>query len=432
MTNKSKSKPTKQSTLKDTSQDPNALTLDESPDEIDEVDAVQPLVNMQLNCLSRAEKAISNYKKDPKDRKQLRPYYQAKLMAFEKLVVEFEGNHREIVTAVDPKRYPEMEYFRDDIPDQFENLQIEFITTVNTGFQLMFPDAAPIAGNAQNAQLNESHAVMQMPAALPAIELGKFTGLPSDWKTFRDTFRTIIYTNTQLSNVNKFHYLKSCLTGEAADIISTFTVCDADYPNAWKALVDTYNDKPSMFAYAMNKFLSTESIASENPEQLRMLLKTTSACLTLDTIGIPQKHVDEVISHQLLRKLPADTIAYWEQTRKKDELPNFNAVRTCIETRIRISAAVATINASSTAKPANNNNNQIKLQPQQQQQVKKKFAKTHHATAKSNKSTTATTAKQQQQGEKSFTSSFTCAVCNAPGHSLLCCAVRTEQSKPND
>lgn len=46
---------------------------------------------------------------------------------------------------------------------------------------------------------------------LPNITLPDFHGLYNQWMTFYDTFNTLIHDNKELSNIQKFHYLKSCL-----------------------------------------------------------------------------------------------------------------------------------------------------------------------------------------------------------------------------
>lgn len=54
---------------------------------------------------------------------------------------------------------------------------------------------------------------------LPKIDLPKFSGDYGDWFPFQDVFNTMINENPQLSNIQKFQYLKSSVTGEAADVI---------------------------------------------------------------------------------------------------------------------------------------------------------------------------------------------------------------------
>lgn len=118
----------------------------------------------------------------------------------------------------------------------------------------------------------------------------------------------------------------------------------------------------------MNKFTSIESVDKEQPEQLRNLMKSTSMCLkSLESVGVPPKNVDSVNTYFLIRKLPAETLAYWEQMRDRAKLPSFEDLKTCIDTRIRVGSAVANVkmeshstSASSYHRPETNNSYQSK------------------------------------------------------------------------
>jgi len=48
---------------------------------------------------------------------------------------------------------------------------------------------------------------------LPTIKLPRFDGKIEDWKCFSDSFRSIIHDKTHLSNIEKFQYLISSISG---------------------------------------------------------------------------------------------------------------------------------------------------------------------------------------------------------------------------
>lgn len=51
---------------------------------------------------------------------------------------------------------------------------------------------------------------------LPKIELPTFSGAYNEWYPFFDTFNSLINSNNQLNDIQRFYYLKSSLKGEAA------------------------------------------------------------------------------------------------------------------------------------------------------------------------------------------------------------------------
>ncbi|KAH7961297.1 hypothetical protein HPB52_007071 [Rhipicephalus sanguineus] len=50
----------------------------------------------------------------------------------------------------------------------------------------------------------------------PRFELVKFSGRRSDWQPFWEVFEQVVDKNEELSLIDKFHYLRSSVTGNAA------------------------------------------------------------------------------------------------------------------------------------------------------------------------------------------------------------------------
>ncbi|XP_070163515.1 uncharacterized protein [Polyergus mexicanus] len=67
---------------------------------------------------------------------------------------------------------------------------------------------------------------------LPNIELPKFDGNYERWIPFRDLFESLIASNAVLSPVQKLHYLRSTLSGEAAKVIMALEVTNDNYETA--------------------------------------------------------------------------------------------------------------------------------------------------------------------------------------------------------
>ncbi|CAG9796916.1 unnamed protein product [Diatraea saccharalis] len=68
---------------------------------------------------------------------------------------------------------------------------------------------------------------------LPKISLPKFSGSYGDWLSFKDLYVTMVHSNEELSPVQKFYYLKSCLVGEAASLVTTLECTNENYIKAW-------------------------------------------------------------------------------------------------------------------------------------------------------------------------------------------------------
>lgn len=78
---------------------------------------------------------------------------------------------------------------------------------------------------------------------LPTISLPEFDGDFNNWLTFHDTFVSMIHSSTEISHVQKFHYLRAALKGEAATLIQSITITAQNYSVAWTTLVNRYSTR---------------------------------------------------------------------------------------------------------------------------------------------------------------------------------------------
>lgn len=78
---------------------------------------------------------------------------------------------------------------------------------------------------------------------LPRIQLPTFSGKYEDWPSFRDLFKSIISKDASIFAVEKLHYLKTCLKGEAELLIRNLPTTDENFDRAWKILSDYYENK---------------------------------------------------------------------------------------------------------------------------------------------------------------------------------------------
>ncbi|EGI62076.1 hypothetical protein G5I_09657, partial [Acromyrmex echinatior] len=61
-----------------------------------------------------------------------------------------------------------------------------------------------------------------------------------------DSFRSIIHARPQLSDVEKFQYLISSISGDAAKIIGSIELTGQNYSTAWELLLSRYDDPRSL------------------------------------------------------------------------------------------------------------------------------------------------------------------------------------------
>lgn len=100
---------------------------------------------------------------------------------------------------------------------------------------------------------SESHATMSVlsRSALPRTDLPRLSGNCQTWRTFRDLFTSLIRNNVDLSNVEKMHYLWTCITDEAACLTSNLSLSGDHVALAWQMLCSRYDNKRNWIVFSI-------------------------------------------------------------------------------------------------------------------------------------------------------------------------------------
>jgi hypothetical protein len=76
-------------------------------------------------------------------------------------------------------------------------------------------------------------------AKLPHINLPSFSGRHEDWESFKDLFSSLVHDVAILPESTKLQYLKSCLSGQAAELVKNIATTSANN-STWQALEMRY------------------------------------------------------------------------------------------------------------------------------------------------------------------------------------------------
>jgi len=68
---------------------------------------------------------------------------------------------------------------------------------------------------------------------LPCIPIRTFSGKFFEWESFRHIFKSLVDSNAAMTNILKFHYLKtSVIRGDAGLLLNRFKISPESYDNA--------------------------------------------------------------------------------------------------------------------------------------------------------------------------------------------------------
>ena len=104
---------------------------------------------------------------------------------------------------------------------------------------------------------------------LPHLELGKFRGEVTGWTTFWDTFKSAVHENTDISKIDKFHYLNSSLEGTASKAIQGLGLTEGNYDSAIAMLKERFGDPQAIIAVHMDELLKLPDCTADRPSALR-------------------------------------------------------------------------------------------------------------------------------------------------------------------
>lgn len=149
---------------------------------------------------------------------------------------------------------------------------------------------------------------------LPTISLPTFDGSYEHWLEFRDTFSSLVHSSQEITNIQKFHYLKSSLKGNAQLVIDSLEFSADNYSIAWELLLNRYDNSRLLVHNHVKALFSIQHINNESPAQLRKLIDTILKNLrALKLLGEPTEHWDTLIIYLMVSKLDSTTEREWEQ-----------------------------------------------------------------------------------------------------------------------
>ncbi|XP_043604778.1 uncharacterized protein LOC122577509 [Bombus pyrosoma] len=164
------------------------------------------------------------------------------------------------------------------------------------------------------------------------MHLPMFDGTADDWESFHDTFMSAIDRNDKLTPVQKLHYLRTSLTGIAAQHIQSLGTTDANYANALASLKEKF-DNPRQLCmnhwHAIANFLKMKNSTPEALEAVVVNFKQHLRALKLTGESL----TDIVLNGMLISQLSGNIVNKWELTLTDKKMPPVENLLTFLEKR---------------------------------------------------------------------------------------------------
>jgi len=195
-------------------------------------------------------------------------------------------------------------------------------------------DIVSLTSSSSSAVLTST--VVQSGHSLPKIELPKFDGLIINWRLFRVTYVSLVHINAGVSDIERFHYLLSCLSGSALSVIKSVPLSAANYSIAWQALNDRFENPRLLATVHVDQLFAFKPITHESVFSLTSFVNTFNENIAaLKVLG-----VNDLAGFLLFyigsRVLDSNKRQLFENTAQPNKMPNFDSLISFVQQRCKI------------------------------------------------------------------------------------------------
>ncbi|XP_046810004.1 uncharacterized protein LOC124420590 [Lucilia cuprina] len=230
---------------------------------------------------------------------------------------KFKSCHDKITRTRLTEEIRKNKYFTEDIYAACEETYVNAKSLMLTSLE-EFRSITSTDNSIMNQSINNSSHLR----SLPKITLPKFSGSYHDWRPFHDLFTSMIHSNSDLTAVEKFYYLKSSLSGEALQCISNLPVSSENFAPAWKILCTQYENTRMLINSHLDCIFELPRLQRKSSSELKNLLATVKESLgALEALGSPIAQWDHIIVYMVVRRLDASSHEAWELCRSSSKKP---------------------------------------------------------------------------------------------------------------
>lgn len=231
----------------------------------------------------------------------------------------FEENNDELV-VLSPDESHQVEFAK--IQDRYYSLAARVENILQTADR---SEASTSRSTEEISTNNTSHAasIKNRRIKLPETSLPTFDGKYENWLSFKNAFNNVIGSQPDLSDIDKIHYLKSALTGEAANKIRILSIDGTSYATAWRLLERAYEVKRILISRHLLLIFNLPTLEKESADGISKLADDAQQhTAALNALGVSVG--SEIMVHVLETKLPKSLIEKWETTLERDNFPRID------------------------------------------------------------------------------------------------------------
>ncbi|XP_053698514.1 uncharacterized protein LOC128745463 [Sabethes cyaneus] len=187
---------------------------------------------------------------------------------------------------------------------------------------------------------------------LPTISLPEFDGDYKQWLAFHDTFLALIHSNSEVPDIQKFHYLRAAVKGEAAKLIESIGISSANYALAWQTLEGRYSNDYLLKKRHLQALFDIPCMKKESATTLHGLLDEFERYVKiLHQLGERTGSWGTILEYLLCTRLHDSTLREWENHASTVENPDYTCLIDFLQRRTRVLDSIS-VNHNHASNPA--------------------------------------------------------------------------------
>ena len=141
---------------------------------------------------------------------------------------------------------------------------------------------------------------------LPKLTMTRFDGEPKSWMSFWEGFDGSIHSRKDLTDRNKFDYLKGLLDNEPRELVQHFEMNSKSYQAATTLLQERYGDKEKISRIHYNSLMNVKPVFRDSDTEglKKFYTEVEKKHRALISLGKKQEHYSDLLVPQIEDKLP--------------------------------------------------------------------------------------------------------------------------------
>ena len=188
--------------------------------------------------------------------------------------------HNEILNLIESKE------IEPEVVDHMKSLEPvhRILATVDLKLEKLMQSQSPMTMSNMSSFNNSvvQSTSQSVQCRLPKMQMPEFDGDPLTWQGFWDRYQVSIHSNANISEIDKFNYLKGFLREEALAAISGLMLSSYNYKEAIQLLKNRFGNEQLLISSHMESLLKISKIRSREStrdRELRMLYNHVENCI---------------------------------------------------------------------------------------------------------------------------------------------------------